>query len=408
MEKKIVTRRVGRIDPENIEDYIAEDGYQALAKALTWSAPKFMPRWKKPACKDAAARASLTGMKWRFVAGTKSPKKYVVCNADESEPGTFKDRIIQEGDPHSILEAMAIAAYCVGADEGYIYVRGEYQLAQRRLEKAILQAREFGLLGKNILDSGFNFDVHVHSGAGAYVCGEETALLESIEGKRGEPRARPPYPTTHGLWGKPTLVNNVETLANVPPILLNGAGVYTPRLARHPPARAQVLHHFGQRQLSRSHRSSNGHHPARGHQHLRAGDEERRVLQDGADRRFERLDYPGQFAGYADGLRVLQESRGFARFGRPCSSAMRATVCWSRGDNADEVLPVRVVRQMHALPRRHRTRSADFANDCPRRRQTGRPGYAGRDCPGDGIRLQLRLGADGERSHPRYAQILPR
>jgi NADP-reducing hydrogenase subunit HndC len=160
------------------------------------------------------------------VAGTKSAKKYVVCNADESEPGTFKDRVILEGDPHSILEALIIAAYCVGADEGFVYVRGEYGLAQSRLQNAISQARAYGLLGKDILGSGFSFDLHVHSGAGAYVCGEETALLESIEGKRGEPRARPPYPTTRGLWGKPTLVNNVETLANVPAIVLNGAEWY--------------------------------------------------------------------------------------------------------------------------------------------------------------------------------------
>ncbi len=226
MEKRIVTRRTGRIDPENIEDYIAEDGYQALAKALGQERMQVVSELEQSGLQGRGGAGFPTGRKWRFVAGTKSSKKYVVCNADESEPGTFKDRVILEGDPHSIIEAMAIAAYCVGADEGYVYVRGEYQLAQRRLEKAIVQARDFGLLGNNILDSGFNFDIHVHSGAGAYVCGEETALLESIEGKRGEPRARPPYPTTHGLWGKPTLVNNVETLANVPPIILNGAEWY--------------------------------------------------------------------------------------------------------------------------------------------------------------------------------------
>ena len=222
MEKRIVLRRAGRIDPENIEDYITEDGYQALAKALGKTSMQVIEELENSGLQGRGGAGFPTGRKWRFVAGTKSGKKYVICNADESEPGTFKDRVILEGDPHSILEAMIIAGYAVGADEGYIYVRGEYQLAQRRLEKAILQAREYGLLGKNILDSGFNFTIHVHSGAGAYVCGEETALLESIEGKRGEPRARPPYPTTHGLWGKPTLVNNVETLANVPPIILNG------------------------------------------------------------------------------------------------------------------------------------------------------------------------------------------
>jgi NADP-reducing hydrogenase subunit HndC len=165
-------------------------------------------------------------MKWRFVSKAPGDPKYVICNADESEPGTFKDRLILEGDPHSILEAMTIAAYAVGAPEGYIYIRGEYKLARQRLECAIQQAQEMGFLGKNIFGSAFSFELHVHSGAGAYICGEETALIESIEGKRGEPRSRPPYPTTHGLWGKPTLVNNVETLANVPAILRNGAAWY--------------------------------------------------------------------------------------------------------------------------------------------------------------------------------------
>jgi NADH:ubiquinone oxidoreductase subunit F (NADH-binding) len=147
----------------------------------------------------------------------------VVCNADESEPGTFKDRLVLEGDPHSVVEAMTIAAYAVGASEGYVYVRGEYQMAQDRLKRAIAQARQMGFLGKDIFGSGFDFDIHIHAGAGAYVCGEETALLESIEGRRGEPRPRPPYPTTSGLWGQPTLINNVETLVNVPAIIRNGA-----------------------------------------------------------------------------------------------------------------------------------------------------------------------------------------
>ncbi|HTX91610.1 MAG TPA: NADH-quinone oxidoreductase subunit NuoF [Anaerolineales bacterium] len=226
MEKRIVLRRAGRIDPESIEEYIADDGYQALSKVLGGTPMDVINVLEASGLQGRGGAGFPTGRKWRFVAGPKSDKKYVVCNADESEPGTFKDRVILEGDPHSILEALTIAAFTVGADEGFIYVRGEYQLAQRRLEKAILQAREYGLLGKNIMGTPFSFDIHVHSGAGAYVCGEETALLESIEGKRGEPRSRPPYPTTHGLWGKPTLINNVETLANVPPILLNGAEWY--------------------------------------------------------------------------------------------------------------------------------------------------------------------------------------
>lgn len=226
LEHRIVTRRVGRIDPENIEEYIAEDGYQALARVLSMTPMQVIEELEASGLQGRGGAGFPAGRKWRFVAGAQGSKKYVVCNADESEPGTFKDRVILEGDPHSILEAMAIAAYAVGADEGYIYVRGEYKLAQNRLRIAIQQAEEIGLLGQNIMGTGFNFKVHVHSGAGAYVCGEETALLESIEGKRGEPRARPPYPTTHGLWGRPTLVNNVETLANVPPILLNGAQWY--------------------------------------------------------------------------------------------------------------------------------------------------------------------------------------
>jgi NADP-reducing hydrogenase subunit HndC len=167
-----------------------------------------------------------TGMKWRFVSKAPGTPKYVICNADESEPGTFKDRLVLEGDPHSILEAMTIAAYSIGASVGYIYVRGEYALAQERLAPAIVQSKEMGFLGKNIFGTDFNFEIHIHSGAGAYICGEETALIESIEGKRGELRARPPYPTTNGLWGKPTLVNNVETLANIPSIIRNGAEWY--------------------------------------------------------------------------------------------------------------------------------------------------------------------------------------
>jgi NADP-reducing hydrogenase subunit HndC len=167
-----------------------------------------------------------TGRKWRFVRMAKGEKKYVICNADESEPGTFKDRIVLEGDPHTIVEAMAIAGYALGADEGYIYIRGEYGLAYRRLQHAIEQAEESGFLGNNIFNTNFSFQIHLHTGAGAYVCGEETALIESIEGKRGEPRSRPPYPVTHGLWNKPTLVNNVETLANIPAIIRHGAEWY--------------------------------------------------------------------------------------------------------------------------------------------------------------------------------------
>jgi NADP-reducing hydrogenase subunit HndC len=226
-EKRIVLERAGLIDPEDIQEYIVSDGYAGLGKVLAEMKPEqVIAEIEASGLKGRGGAGFPTGLKWKFVAKTRSDKKYVICNADESEPGTFKDRLVLEGDPHCIIEAMAIAAYAVGADEGYLYIRGEYALAQERIQKAINQAKEMGFLGKNIFESGFHFDLHVHSGAGAYICGEETALIESIEGKRGEPRARPPYPTTNGLWNMPTLVNNVETLANIPAIIRRGSAWY--------------------------------------------------------------------------------------------------------------------------------------------------------------------------------------
>ena len=226
-EQRIVLARAGLINPEEIEDYVIHDGYSALATTLCGRSPQeVIDEIKKSGLRGRGGAGFPTGTKWGFVASAPGEKKYVVCNADESEPGTFKDRLVLEGDPHSLIEAMTIAAYAVGANEGYVYVRGEYALAQERLKKAIVQAQELGFLGPNVFGSDFSFDLHVHSGAGAYICGEETALLESLEGRRGEPRSRPPYPTTHGLWGQPTLINNVETLANIPAIIRNGADWY--------------------------------------------------------------------------------------------------------------------------------------------------------------------------------------
>lgn len=197
-EQRIVLQRAGIIDPENIEEYIIHEGYQGLGKVLSEMSPKeVVDEIKASGLRGRGGAGFPTGLKWSFVAGTPGDKKYVVCNADESEPGTFKDRLILEGDPHSIIEAMAIAGYAVGAEEGFIYIRGEYLLAQQRLKKAILQAHDYGMLGKNIFGTDFNFNIHIHGGAGAYICGEETALLESIEGKRGEPRSRPPYPVSY-------------------------------------------------------------------------------------------------------------------------------------------------------------------------------------------------------------------
>ena len=226
-EQRIVLERAGLIDPESIEDYIIQDGYAALGKVLGEMQPAdVIAELEKSGLRGRGGAGFPTGTKWKFVSRAAGKQKYVICNADESEPGTFKDRLILEGDPHSIIEAMAIAGYAVGASEGYIYIRGEYTLAQERMHRAIVKAKEMGFLGKNIFETDFSFNLHIHSGAGAYICGEETALIESIEGKPGIPRARPPFPTTHGLWGMPTLVNNVETLANVPAILRHGASWY--------------------------------------------------------------------------------------------------------------------------------------------------------------------------------------
>lgn len=223
-QKRVALRNCGVIDPEDIDEYIAYDGYQALAKCLT----EYTPEQVIQVIKDSGLRGRggggfPTGRKWELAAMNKADQKYVVCNADEGDPGAFMDRSVLEGDPHCIVEAMAICGYAVGATEGYIYVRAEYPIAVNRLEIAIQQAKEYGLLGKNIFDSGFDFDLHIRLGAGAFVCGEETALMTSIEGNRGEPRPRPPYPAVKGLFGKPTTENNVETFANVPQIILKGA-----------------------------------------------------------------------------------------------------------------------------------------------------------------------------------------
>ncbi|MGI6279493.1 MAG: NADH-quinone oxidoreductase subunit NuoF [Acutalibacteraceae bacterium] len=223
-QNRVVLRNCGVIDPENIDEYIAMDGYAALAKVLTEMTPEEVIK----VVTDSGLRGRggggfPTGLKWSLTAPNKADQKYVVCNADEGDPGAFMDRSVLEGDPHCLVEAMAIAGYAIGATEGYVYVRAEYPIAVKRLQKAIDDARAYGLLGKNIFNSGFDFDLHIRLGAGAFVCGEETALMTSIEGNRGEPRPRPPYPAVKGLFGKPTVENNVETFANIPQIILRGA-----------------------------------------------------------------------------------------------------------------------------------------------------------------------------------------
>ena len=224
IQKRVALRNCGVINPENIDEYIARDGYAALAKVLTSMTPEdVIQTLLDSGLRGRGGAGFPTGLKWKFARGYENEQKYVCCNADEGDPGAFMDRSVLEGDPHAVLEAMTIAGFTIGANQGYIYVRAEYPIAVKRLRIAIDQAREYGLLGNNILGTGFKFDIDLRLGAGAFVCGEETALMTSIEGNRGEPRPRPPFPAVKGLFGKPTVENNVETFANIPQIILRGA-----------------------------------------------------------------------------------------------------------------------------------------------------------------------------------------
>jgi len=222
-QMRIVLSNCGEIAPENINDYLAHDGYNALKRVLDMAPEKVIEEIKKSGLMGRGGAGFLTGLKWELCRNVKGNEKYVVCNADEGDPGAFMDRSVLEGDPHSVIEGMIIAGYAIGANEGYVYCRAEYPLAIQRLNKAISQAKEKSFLGKSVLDSTFSFEIRIKQGAGAFVCGEETALMASIEGHRGMPVPRPPFPTKEGLWGKPTVINNVETLANIRHIIVNGA-----------------------------------------------------------------------------------------------------------------------------------------------------------------------------------------
>ena len=227
-QKRIALKNCGVINPEDIDEYIAFDGYRALGRVLfEMNSDEVIETIEKSGLRGRGGAGFPTGKKWRTTRDAAGEKKYVVCNADEGDPGAFMDRSILEGDPHAVLEAMEIAGYAVGAQKGYIYVRAEYPIAVQRLQIAIDQAREYGILGENIFGTNFSFDIEIRLGAGAFVCGEETALLESIEGRRGQPRVKPPYPATSGLWGCPTLINNVETYANIAQIILKGPEWYS-------------------------------------------------------------------------------------------------------------------------------------------------------------------------------------
>jgi len=227
-QQRIVLSNCGMIDPESIEEYIAMDGYEAMGKALIEMNPQeVIDEIKNANLRGRGGGGFPTGVKWQLAYDAEGDKKYIICNADEGDPGAFMDRSLLEGDPHRIIEGMVIGGYAIGADEGYVYIRAEYPLAVKRLRKAIAEAKDYGLLGNNLFETGFNFDLHIKEGAGAFVCGEETALMGSIEGKRGMPRPRPPFPAQKGLWGKPSNINNVETFANVPVIIKEGAAEFS-------------------------------------------------------------------------------------------------------------------------------------------------------------------------------------
>jgi NADH-quinone oxidoreductase subunit F len=223
-QKKVILADLGKIDPESIEEYLTVGGYKAAEKALTQMTPtEVIETMKKSGLRGRGGAGFPTGLKWSFCAANQADERYLICNADEGDPGAFMDRSVIEGNPHAVLEGMIIGAYAIGATHGYVYIRAEYPLAVNRLYIALDHAREKGFLGKGLFGTSFDFDIKVKLGAGAFVCGEETALIASIEGERGMPRAKPPFPANKGLWGKPTIINNVETLANIPPIINKGA-----------------------------------------------------------------------------------------------------------------------------------------------------------------------------------------
>jgi NADH-quinone oxidoreductase subunit F len=265
LQHRVALRNCGLINPEKIEEYIGTGGYQSLAKVLTSMTPEqVIEQMKASGLRGRGGAGFSTGKKWEFASKYASSEKFVICNADEGDPGAFMDRSIMEGDSHSVIEGMMIAGYAIGAHQGYVYIRAEYPLAVQRLQIAIDQARSHGLMGKNILGTGFDFDISIRLGAGAFVCGEETALIHSLQGMRGEPTTKPPFPAESGLWGKPTIVNNVETLANVPVVYQKGAEWFS-NIGTKTSKGTKVFALAGKVNNVGFGGSSHGHHPARDH-----------------------------------------------------------------------------------------------------------------------------------------------
>ena len=296
-QKRVALRNCGVIDPEKIDDYIAQDGYAALGKVLTEMTPdQVIQTILDSGLRGRGGAGFPTGLKWKFAAANDADQKYVCCNADEGDPGAFMDRSVLEGDPHCLIEAMAIAGYAIGASQGRVYVRAEYPIAVKRLQIAIDQAREYGLLGEDIFGTGFNFDMELRLGAGAFVCGEETALMTSIEGKRGEPRPRPPFPAVKGLYQKPTILNNVETYANIAQIILKGPEWF----ASMGTEKSKGTKVFA---LGGKINHTYGHHPPRGSIRDRRRYPQRQEVQGCSDRRSFRRMYPHRAPRHRDRLR---------------------------------------------------------------------------------------------------------
>ena len=406
-QQKIVLENSGKIDPERIEDYIAAEGYKALVTALTEMTPReVIDEVLKSGLRGRGGAGYPTGLKWSTVAKAGEERKYVICNADEGDPGAFMDRAVLESDPHRVLEGMAIAAYAVGAQHGYIYVRAEYPLAVKNLKTAIRQAERMGLLGNNICGTTFSFRVEIRLGAGAFVCGEETALIASIEGKRGTPRPRPPYPAEEGLWGCPTLINNVETFANIAPIIRNGgdwfAGIGTEKSK-------------GTKVFALAGRVANT-----GLIEVPMGITLREIIfeigggiPDG--KKFKAVQtggpsggcIPEQHLDVAGGLRIAGQDRLHHGLGRHDRHG-RDLLHGGRGEVLHGVLQKRIVRQVRAVPRGHRADARPAEAHHGRRGDRRRPGAA-RGAVRPGAQHQpVRAGPDGAQPGGQHAALFPR
>ena len=348
-QKKIVLRNTGLINPDDIEEYIAVGGYQALYKVLIDGAPEAAnAQIKESGLRGRGGAGFSTGAKWEFLRKAVASRKFLICNADEGDPGAYMNRNEIEGDPHSLIEGMAIGAYITGAAEGVIYIRAEYPLAVQQLNQAVSQAREYGLLGKDILGRGFSFDIEVVEGAGAFVCGEETALIASLEGRAGRPRPRPPFPAQKGLWGYPTNINNVETWFNIAPIIARGPAWFA-ETGSGGELRHQGVFPGRQGQQHRAGRNAAGHAAGQFRPWRRRRQPERASDQGGADRRAVRRMHPARFVRYPGRLRVAGQARRHHGFGRHGGDGRRQ-LHGRRRTLLHPVHPLGILRQMLALP----------------------------------------------------------